>query len=278
MNLYQNFRYFYEVSDFANKNLVCCDGMGYEMNPSFVTDRDYINNNLLMFVLQGTLIVEQFQEKSEIEAGHGIIMQLTRKHKYFFKKNENTHIIWFHFRGNPVNQLLEIAHKHGNLPLIFKSEQVESKIYQLFDTATANDFTKEFDFSVIIYKIIMQIFKNPLLDIFTQENPHNQFLTKIDQYIMQNMSNKITLEKLAKEFNLSKYHFCRLFKTTLHTTPFEYIKFKKIEIAKKMLLHTNDSICDISNSLSFYDQGYFTNTFRTIVGCSPKQFRKNTQI
>ncbi len=54
---------------------------------------------------------------------------------------------------------------------------------------------------------------------------------------------------------------------------FAYLKNKKISLAKHLLLNTNESIASIANDLCFYDQGYFSKTFKEVVGITPHRFR-----
>jgi AraC-like DNA-binding protein len=230
-----------------------------------------------MFVLKGFLMVEQFEIKHRISEKHGILMTLTDKHKYYFDKSHDTHIIWFHFRGNPCQELLDELNKHNKLPIVFASECIEFQIYEIFNFGKSQDIAKEFSISTNIYNIILEITKHHFLSVQAGNNDYSSFKLAVDNYLSKNLHIKLSLDNMAKHFNMSKYHFCRTFSEKLKATPFDYIKIEKVEIAKKMLLHTNDSIAEISNYLCFYDQGYFSNVFKSVVGCSPRKFRKENK-
>lgn len=273
INPYVNFRYFHDPSPLADKQLIVSDGMGYECNPSFFIDRNYFNNNLIMYVLSGELYVEQFGTKYRITGKQGILIELTQKHKYYFDKSCETHMIWFHFRGNPCQDLINELHNNQKMPMVFTAQWLEDEIYSIFNIVKSEDRTKEFTVSSKIYSMILEITKQSILDIQTENDTYNSFKNEVDNYLSANVDTKLSLDDIARHFKMSKYHFCRSFKEQLNTTPFDYIKAKKIEIAKKMLIYTNDSVSDISNYLCFYDQGYFSNVFKSVVGCSPRKFR-----
>lgn len=57
--------------------------------------------------------------------------------------------------------------------------------------------------------------------------------------------------------------------------PKEYLVRVKINFAAKLLLQSNSSIGDICKSMDFRDRSHFSRIFRTIIGCSPRQFQKN---
>lgn len=273
MNTYVNFRYFYDPSPFAEKYLIVSDGMGYQCNPSFLIDRNYFNNNLIMFVLSGVLHVEQYGRKYKLTKKQGILMELTKKHKYYFNKSCETHIIWFHFRGTPCQEYINELIVNKKMPMVFTAPWLENEIYDIFNTAKSEDNTKEFSIASKVYSIILDITKHSLLEIQAKSSNYNIFKNEVDNYLSANLDKKLRLDDIARHFKTSKYHFCRSFKEQMNTTPFDYIKTKKIEVAKKMLISTNESISEISNFLCFYDQGYFSNAFKSVVGCSPKKFR-----
>lgn len=55
------------------------------------------------------------------------------------------------------------------------------------------------------------------------------------EYIHNNYQQKIVLQELADQVNLSKYHFCRFFKSLTGKTPIDYLNFYLINQASKML-------------------------------------------
>ncbi len=253
--------------------MIVSDGMGYECNPSFSLVRNFANNNLLMYVLQGILHVEQFGREFSIERKQGILMDLTKPHKYYFDRSSEAHMLWFHFRGTPCKEYMHELSINRKTPMEFTAPWLEDMIYDIFDTAKSNDITKEFSISYRIYKIIIDITKQTVKKMQNKDSEYNSIETEMDNYISANLDKKLKLDDIARHFNMSKYNFCRTFKRQFNVTPFDYIKSKKIGIAKKMLVYTNDSISDIADYLGYYDQSNFTNVFKSLADCSPKKFR-----
>ena len=92
-------------------------------------------------------------------------------------------------------------------------------------------------------------------------------------YIYEHLHTRITLETLASVTNLSAPYFSRLFKKETGSSVSEYILGKKLETAKSMLASSSYSIAEISASLAFPSQSYFTNVLKKDCGLTPKEYR-----
>ena len=56
----------------------------------------------------------------------------------------------------------------------------------------------------------------------------------------------------------------------------KYIKIKRIEKAKTLLINTDKSVEEISGLVGFMDSNYFRRLFKQATGTSAKNYRKNT--
>lgn len=271
------FRAFRAPSKFAQEFLFFTDGLGHIKSKDFFIDRESFNNNLIMYVLSGKLHVEQ-NGHFILTQNEGIIMRLTDKHKYYTDENDTCEILWMHFSGRQTEIFLKFIEQTYSLPIIFKEKSVEEHIKHCFMLFNDSRSDKEFLISQTIYSTILSILhsvckENELLSV----NPQTEFMNKAISYIDNNIYNKITLGDLAKQFNISQYHFCRVFERCFHMTSMKYVLLKKIEISKYILTYTNESISSIANSLCFVDQSHFSKTFKSFENQSPLTFRKMRQ-
>lgn len=90
-------------------------------------------------------------------------------------------------------------------------------------------------------------------------------------YISSNLNKKINLDELENKFHINKYYFCHQFKKVTGFTFTEYINFKKITLAKDLLLN-GCSINTVYINLGFQDYSNFYRVFKKIAGVSPQQF------
>ena len=62
--------------------------------------------------------------------------------------------------------------------------------------------------------------------------PNEAFVERITNYIARNIDEKLTLGRLAEEFNVSKYHLQRTFKSILGMSPRQYVEARRLELFK----------------------------------------------
>ncbi|MEL6989852.1 MAG: helix-turn-helix transcriptional regulator, partial [Bacteroidota bacterium] len=75
--------------------------------------------------------------------------------------------------------------------------------------------------------------------------------------------------------NLSLSTFKRTFKEHYASSPAKYIKKRKLERAKKLLLSSNLRISDIAYDCGFSDLAHFSKSFLQAYSSSPRDFRLN---
>src|SRR5690349_8240340 len=78
---------------------------------------------------------------------------------------------------------------------------------------------------------------------------------------------------MAREANLSKFHFARAFARAYSETPRAYLTRRRIERAKDLLRAANLTITEICFLVGFESVGSFSSRFRDLVGMSPTEYR-----
>ena len=82
------------------------------------------------------------------------------------------------------------------------------------------------------------------------------------------------INALAKEAGLSRAHFYRLFERSTRMTPHLFVNLLRMELAVKTVVHSDDSLAVVSDSLGFAAPGHFTRFFRDHSGVTPSEFRQ----
>ncbi len=83
----------------------------------------------------------------------------------------------------------------------------------------------------------------------------------------------IDLESVAAEFELSPFHFLRLFAKVLGVTPHQYLVRSRLRRAARLLADDARSITEVALEVGFGDLSNFVRTFHRVAGVSPRSFR-----
>jgi transcriptional regulator GlxA family with amidase domain len=110
--------------------------------------------------------------------------------------------------------------------------------------------------------------------IFQGQKEHNDIAIKEAQnFIESNVTDKISVEELAKKSAISSRNFVRRFKKATQNTPLEYIQRVKIEAAKRSLESTQQNVNEVMYQVGYADQKAFRTVFKKYVGLSPVAYK-----
>lgn len=103
-------------------------------------------------------------------------------------------------------------------------------------------------------------------------------ISKAISYINKNLSSQISVSELAKHAYVSKSTLGKCFKRELGVSVNEYISDAVMLKASQLLRNSKMSVHEISESLGFCDQFYFSKRFKDKFRKSPKDFRNSPTI
>ncbi|WP_316832838.1 GlxA family transcriptional regulator [Pedobacter aquatilis] len=111
--------------------------------------------------------------------------------------------------------------------------------------------------------------------IFTGQKSHDDELVKKAQnYIENNLNEKLSIEKLSADFAVGRRNFDRRFIKATGNTPLEYAQRVRIESAKKALEIGRKTINEVMYEVGYADIKAFREVFRKITGMSPLAYKE----
>ena len=99
-------------------------------------------------------------------------------------------------------------------------------------------------------------------------------LKRADAFIRENLTTSISLDAIAKQAGLSRFHLLRCFRQVYGETPFKRIVRLRMEEAQRRLRQGNEPVAAIAFRCGYENPAHFAYAFRRLVGVSPSRYRR----
>jgi transcriptional regulator GlxA family with amidase domain len=106
-----------------------------------------------------------------------------------------------------------------------------------------------------------------------QKNHDDEAIKEIQEFIENNIDERITVDELANKALISRRSFERRFKQATNNTVLGYIQRVKIEAAKRSFENSRKNINQVMFDVGYTDSKAFRSTFKKITGLTPVAYR-----
>jgi AraC family transcriptional regulator len=93
------------------------------------------------------------------------------------------------------------------------------------------------------------------------------------RFMEDHLTEPITIADAADAACYSLYHFCRIFNSVAHHSPYDYLIRRRLSEAARCLLESRVKIIDIALDFQFNSPESFSRAFKKMFAVQPKQFR-----
>lgn len=181
----------------------------------------------------------------------------------------------------------EIGFNMLDLRKIFETDKIKianvirynQKIVDIFKSIIEEYFDCKQGFQIRVAALAAELFVILLRNYtkieknLSRDLRHEKLVQNAIVEISNHFAEKHTLEDLAKLCNMSKFHFCRIFKQETGMTAMQYLMHHRIKNAEIMLIHTNYKISEVAQNCGIDDVAHFSKVFKKYCKLSPQQFR-----
>ena len=253
----------------------------------------------LVFCQQGT-ITYQFEPDNidfDIKALQASLSTSTQSYDQQYCFSAQTEV---EFTSLEIDRICYINKIDCDLPTIPK------RLAKVLRDINAEDpFTYQSNYSIELADIIYQIHNTTheglarksylearSLDLFAEviqlfaddEQPNSKqillrksdldIIVKARNLMLDNLSKNITIPELAKAVGINTTKLKQGFKTVYNQTINEYIRDKRLEVAKDYILEGSLSVKQISEKVGYKNYAYFSARFKERYGAVPSEFLK----
>lgn len=125
-----------------------------------------------------------------------------------------------------------------------------------------------------LYSILSDMVEGNLIEESQDDESYEDetMVQKVMDHIASNLGSKVTLDELSSFSHMSKYHFCRWFKSYTGMRPLEFVNSARIHKAAG-LLSIGTTLSDTATQVGFNDMTYFSRVFKEYMEVSPTAFQ-----
>ncbi len=233
----------------------------------------------IYYVKEGSLSLNTNGSFYRLEAGDVGIVGWGMPHRGLdFAKNTKHYIIQVDTKKIP--QLATFPQIQMPRPLasikIPNNKVAQSLLDEVIDSLNSEDKESKLEALASLFKflaLIIRIDSYSAQDFSTVNITSLSYIHSILKYINNHITEKISLDTMAKALGLSKSYMCRLFKKHTNQTMVEHINEQKCNFAAT-LISSGVSLQDTCTQSGFSDYNYFSRVFKKTIGQQPSSFTK----
>lgn len=128
------------------------------------------------------------------------------------------------------------------------------------------------------YRVALEKMLEQLLEL-SQNRRHHALMKEIRSFVAENFTDSnLSLTLLSDRFQVNSKYLSQLFKEELGENFSDFLIALRMELAKKLLTETMETVQDISVRAGYTNSISFSRIFKKCVGLSPGQYRESQQL
>lgn len=248
----------------------------------------FLEDHLLLFVLEGSYRVRYGSQEFIVRKNEMVLLQKSIVVEYEKSGEAGSEYVldymMFFLKEELLTEFIKMADLESNYPSALVPVSIN----------TVNDRLMNYIHSLKQYfkesgTIRDGLIKIKLLELlFDIADADEQFLyqflqlkhTKkksITEVVEQNLTNPVSLNDLAYLSGRSLSAFKRDFQAIYNTSPLRWIRNRRLDIAKELLIHSSLSVTDVCFSTGFENVAHFSKVFKERFGVSPSSWKQLLQ-
>lgn len=241
----------------------------------------------IIMPVEGPVDIESATEKYHVEPGDILIIPPAEMHRIFVPENGKRFIFIIN-----VSFMTELKAFTAISPLFTSfihitpatHANIYNEAYQLLIQMRNEYFSSVPFYEMTIHAHMLELFvllgQDHLnkVDMYSglnalMQKEYMQRFNNVLNYIDEHFVEDLSLEEVAAFSGFSKFHFTRLFKKYTNSTFYDYLIYRRVQEAEKLLAEADMTITDVALRSGFASISTFNRTFKQKKNCTPREYR-----
>lgn len=239
----------------------------------------------IFYMLRGERLIYSPTYTTIVQPGEMIFIPRNISFRTTYISNEPYERILIKFTDSMVEELFNVIGRESYEELCAEHVIRFEKTTQAKLLTIIEDMEKEWNsyneysellLKGLLHKLIILCLRERIIggiNVQSLEKKHDCLANAI-KYVKAHLRENPTLDKTAREINISASYLSKVFINYLHTPFSTFVLNEKIACSQKLLADSNLSITEIAAETGFSSNSYFSDCFKRNMGMSPIQFRK----
>ncbi|AJY73588.1 AraC family transcriptional regulator [Paenibacillus beijingensis] len=242
----------------------------------------------LLLVESGSMEVYIEEEQIDLHAGDLCIIGTNQLHRdrlssdvldyivlqfdleQFFDHSTMPYMRYFSETKNPLSQANYIFRENEAV-----RGEIADCVREILQEANRKESGYELAVNLLIKKILLLLLRGDNRKVLAEQEDFDRIRLKpVLAFVEQHLTDRIQVEEVCKLANMSYYYFVKYFKKSIGLSFTEYVNYRKIKWAERILLTKDLSISEVGDRIGMPNMAHFYKMFKKYNDCSPKEFQK----
>ena len=179
-------------------------------------------------------------------------------------------------RNDPSMTCL-LEHPCSHLLLTDQNETVYRLMKEMIVLADSTHAQAEKLCSLLCTQLMLEVARLSSLNLTVNTPMKNRYVSEAIALMQQEYAESLTAATIAEKLHIQPTYLHRLFRENTGLTMGEHLQNIRIQHAQELLLHTDDTLLEVSSAVGIGSQQHFTKLFKRIIGLSPLEYRRGRE-
>ena len=267
-------RFIHTPGEFALNNLLYVQEAGTlkSLRPH-KSSREGLESILFMIIKNGEGFVRVEGREYAVKSGDCILINCGRRYEHESSENNPWELSWVHFYGKTASEFFELFLKENQNANVFTPSETEGYV-KMIENLMALCNEKSVMSEVYANETLTEMLTEIISDVISLSNKTSDIdVSLVRTLINDNYASYSVIDDICGKIGATKDAIDEAFVGSYGIGLDDYLRFRRLNVAKEMLRFTIENEKDIAKECGFDDYDAFNKLFEDTESMTPETYR-----